>query len=555
AVAAVFAILAGGAARAGTASADPDVPAPDVPAPHVPAPGVPGTALTDVPGLDQSALDVMNQPPYANGRWAVSVRDMDSGEQVVSLNADTFFEPGSVVKTYSVGAAWQEFGPDSTIVTPVKTTGQTTDGVLAGDLILVGKGDITLGGRTNADGSVDYTNLDHNDANGIPGATLTPEDPLAGINQLAAQVKAAGIDEVSGDVIVDDRLWDPAELADQPISPIIVNQNLIDLTTTPTDVGDAAAVAMSPVVAPWTIDNRVTTVAAGTPNTGFTARSADQKTIVMEGTIAADAGPTLQVFAFDDPATFARTAYIEALQRAGVTVTADPVVPNPAGNLPPTAEVDALPSVAELTSLPFVEEATYTMKISYNRGAQTFICRLAVAAGSTDCDDGLARAEEIWAAAGLDTTTAVLIVGSGLPGNMLTANGQVQLQSLMAARPEALVAVVPPRPAFDWSTLLFKVQSGQPFPVTVSPLCRTKTTQCAREAGCAPAAVTGVGSRVMGHRPAFSEGSDVLPATAFRVNMSHGNSRVFHVARRCITVPRVLPSSDAFTPWFGCVLE
>lgn len=427
AVAAVFAILAGGAARAGTASADPDVPAPHVP----------GTALTEVPGLDQSALDVMNQPPYANGRWAVSVRDMDSGEQVVSLNADTFFEPGSVVKTYSVGAAWQEFGPDSTIVTPVKTTGQTTDGVLAGDLILVGKGDITLGGRTKADGTVDYTNLDHNDANGIPGATLTPEDPLAGINQLAAQVKAAGIDEVSGDVIVDDRLWDPAELADQPISPIIVNQNLIDLTTTPTDVGDAAAVAMSPVVAPWTIDNRVTTVAAGTPNTGFTARSADQKTIVMEGTIAADAGPTLQVFAFDDPATFARTAYIEALQRAGVTVTADPVVPNPAGNLPPTAEVDALPSVAELTSLPFVEEATYTMKISYNRGAQTFICRLAVAAGSTDCDDGLARAEEIWSAAGLDTTTAVLIDGSGLPGNMLTANGQVQLQSLMAARPDA----------------------------------------------------------------------------------------------------------------------
>jgi D-alanyl-D-alanine carboxypeptidase/D-alanyl-D-alanine-endopeptidase (penicillin-binding protein 4) len=403
--------------------------------PASPAPS--DTALTDVPGLDQSALDVMNQPAYVNGRWAVAVRDMETGEQIVSLNASTFFEPGSVAKTYSIGAAWQHFGPDSTITTPVKSTGDVADGVLTGNLILVGQGDLTMNGRTKADGTVDYTNLDHNDANGVPGATLTTEDPLTGINQLAAQVKAAGINAIAGDVIVDDRLWDPAELDGQPITPIIVNQNVIDLTTTPTSVGQTASTAMSPVVAPWTIDDRVLTVAAGTPDTGFTARSLDQKTIVLEGTIAEDAGPTLKVLAFDDPATFARTAYIEALARAGVTVTADPTAANPATALPSGAEVAALPSVAALTSLPFLEEATYTMKISYNRGAQTFICRLAVAAGSTDCDDGLAHAREIWDAAGLDTTQAVLIDGSGLPGNMITANNEVQLQTLMATRADA----------------------------------------------------------------------------------------------------------------------
>ena len=76
--------------------------------------------LTSVPGLDPSALVVMNKPPYANGQWAIAVSDMDSGEKIISLNADVLVVPGSVVKTYSVGAAWQQFGPDSTIVTPVK---------------------------------------------------------------------------------------------------------------------------------------------------------------------------------------------------------------------------------------------------------------------------------------------------------------------------------------------------------------------------------------------------------------------------------------------------
>lgn len=397
----------------------------------------PNTHPPSVPGLDQSALDVMNQPPYANARWAIAVEDMDTGEQIISLNADTFFEPGSVAKTYSIGAAWQQFGRNSTVVTPVKRTGETTAGVLAGDLILVGQGDLTMGGRTKPDGTVDFTNLDHNDANGVPGATLTPEDPLTGLNQLAAQVKASGINAVDGDVIVDNRLWDSAELDDQPITPIIINQNVIDLTSTPGAVGEPATVVMSPVVSPWSIDNRVLTVAPGTEDIGFTARSSDQKTIVLEGTIAADAAPTVKVLAFDDPATFARTAFIEALARAGVTVSADPTAANPSAALPPTTEVEALPSAAELTSLPFIEEATYTMKISYNRGAQTFICRLAVAAGSTDCDDGLGFAGTIWTHAGLDTTQAVLIDGSGLPGNMITGNSQVQLQSIMAARPDA----------------------------------------------------------------------------------------------------------------------
>ena len=76
------------------------------------------------------------------------------------------------------------------------------------------------------------------------------------------------------------------------------------------------------------------------------------------------------------------------------------------------------------------------MKISYNRGAQTFICRLAVTDGSKDCDDGMPVAGQIWKDAGLDTTGASLIDGSGLGGNFVTAKNAAQVQRLMAERPD-----------------------------------------------------------------------------------------------------------------------
>ena len=403
--------------------------------PAAPSPSADGS----VPGLPAAALEVMQQPQYAQGRWLVSVQDIDTGEVLIDLDADTMAEPGSFVKTYSAGAAWVKWGPDHTVTTPVKQNGTLAGGTLTGDLVLVGQGDLTLGGRTKADGTVDYANLDHNDANPLPGATLTPEDPLTGLDELATQVKASGITTVNGDVVVDDRLFQ-GTLARQPITPIIVNQNLLDLLVTPgAAAGDAATVALTPAVAPWTVRNEVTTVAAGKAAKleDPVLDPGDPHTIVMQGTVAAGSDPALKVWAFADPATFARTAFIEALARAGVTVSADPLTDNPDASLPAEDAVTALPSVAELESLPLGEEVTYVMKISYNRGAQTLICLLAADAGDPTCEEGLGQAQEIWADAGLDTLGASLVDGSGLEGNFITPRNAVDIQTIMADRPDA----------------------------------------------------------------------------------------------------------------------
>jgi D-alanyl-D-alanine carboxypeptidase/D-alanyl-D-alanine-endopeptidase (penicillin-binding protein 4) len=386
--------------------------------------------------LPEAAREVMSKPAYSNARWQISATDLDSGEVLLAVDADKMGEPASFTKTYSTGAAWLTWGPDHTLVTPVKRTGEVVGGVLQGDLVLVGKGDITMGGRTKPDGTVDYTNLDHNDANPLPGATLTPEDPLTGLNDLAAQVKASGIDSVSGQVVVDDRLFQ-GELAEEPISPIVINQNILDLMITPGEEGQPATVELTPAVSPWRVQSDIQTVAAGEDARVQDPEDAGGGVITISGTIAADADPQLKIFALEDPATFARTAFIEALGRAGVTVGADPVATNSTAALAAQADVEKLPSVAEFESLPLSEQVTYIMKISYNRGAQTYVCLLAVEAGSDDCDDGMAEMGDVWRDAGLDTLGVSLVDGSGLTGNFITAENGVQAQAIMAARPDA----------------------------------------------------------------------------------------------------------------------
>lgn len=383
-----------------------------------------------------AALEVMNQPQYANGRWLISVKDLETGEVLIDLDADQMAEPASFTKSYSVGAAWLKWGPDHVVTTPVKRTGEVSGATLDGDLVLVGKGDITLGGRTKPDGTVDFTDLDHNDANPLPGATLTTEDPLTGLDDLAAQVKASGIEVVTGTVVVDDRLFQ-GDLDDEPISPIVVNQNLIDVLITPGAAGEPATVEMTPAVAPWHVVSTVQTVAAGEGFSITDPASTGGGVLAVAGTIAADSEPVLKVYAVEDPATFARTAFIEALGRAGVSVGGDPIAENSTASLAAKEDVDALPSVAEFDSLPLSQQATYIMKISYNRGAQTYVCLLSVEAGADDCSAGLEQVGELWADAGLDTLGVSLIDGSGLNGNYVTPENGVAMQTIMAERPDA----------------------------------------------------------------------------------------------------------------------
>ena len=74
---------------------------------------------------------------------------------------------------------------------------------------------------------------------------------------------------MTGDVIVDDRLFDSFRVPNQQllITPIMVNENMVDVTVVPTQVGRDASVDWRPRTAAFGVTGTVATTAAGTPDT------------------------------------------------------------------------------------------------------------------------------------------------------------------------------------------------------------------------------------------------------------------------------------------------
>jgi D-alanyl-D-alanine carboxypeptidase len=355
--------------------------------------------------LPQEIRTIMEKPRYADATWALHVVDLKSGDVIYDLNSDQRLLTGSVRKLYSVGTALNKLGPDDRFKTPVFRSGEVdASGNLKGDLILVAKGDLTLGGRDCGHDCIAYTDFDHNDANSLGSAILTPADPLAGLNKLAAQVAASGIKTVAGDVIIDDRLFPQFRVPNQDllITPIAINENRIDVTILPTTPGKAANIEWRPHTAAFEVENKVKTVAAGEESKVTLTQENGHKGVVS-GTIAVDYVPPLgvktlvQTFRTDLPSappdnavSFARTTFIEALERAGITVNAKLVAPNPRHKLPSPDAYSAGTKVAEFVSPPYSQYSRLILKVSLNLGANLSLMLFGLANGVDTVQPALA---------------------------------------------------------------------------------------------------------------------------------------------------------------------
>ncbi len=346
--------------------------------------------------LPKAIRAIMEKSRYSQATWGLRVVDMKSGHVIYDLHSHDKLLTGSVRKLYSVGVTLTKLGPNHRFITPVFRNGKVDgSGDLDGDLILVAKGDLTMGGRDNGNGTVAVTDFDHCDANNLGSAILTRPNPLAGFDKLADQVAASGIKKISGDVIVDDRLFKAFRVPNQKlqITPIIVNDNRIDVTILPTKPGERARVEWRPHTAAFQVTSDVVTVAAG-KTTGVTLTHVDAHHGVVSGQIAVGYTPPLpgvktlvQTFRIDDPqgpqdpAAFARTIFIEALRRAGVTVNAPLVAPNPASKLPPASSYRDDTRVAELLSAPYEQYTKLILKVSHNLGANLSLMLFGLANG------------------------------------------------------------------------------------------------------------------------------------------------------------------------------
>ncbi|PZR58272.1 MAG: peptidase S13 [Candidatus Meridianibacter frigidus] len=401
--------------------------------------GVLSSASAAPPTVPSDIRAVFNKPAYRNATWGLRV--LDGKRVLIDFNSDRQLFIGSVRKVFSVGALLNAVGASHTYDTPVYRQGSIDNkNVLHGSLIVVASGDLTMGGRTNPDGTVAVSTWDHNEADSLGNAILTRPDPLAGYRRLARAVKAAGIDRVAGDVIIDDRLFQPFDFRSEfRVRPIFVNDDVVDFTIVPVRrPGTRGNLTWRPMSAALAIDNRLTTGAPNSKNTlaidpmlprciGMPACSATVKGSLPSNFVPPLTGrPVLvRTVRIVQPTNYARTVFIESLKLAGVAVNRPAVEPNPSRLLPTRASYRPNAKVAQLNGLSYAQDAKLILKISYNIGADTSLVLYGLTRGVNTMSKSLqVERENLAIRYGVRSSQYHFIDGSG-GGDTTATNGAV----------------------------------------------------------------------------------------------------------------------------------
>jgi D-alanyl-D-alanine carboxypeptidase/D-alanyl-D-alanine-endopeptidase (penicillin-binding protein 4) len=160
--------------------------------------------------------------PVSKGEWGLFIVDAASGEVLYEKNSASYFVPASNMKLLSTALALDKLGVNYRFRTTVETNGVLSpSGLLTGHLILVGRGDPNLSNRK-------FPFETREEFDGPPDKVLA---------ELADQLIARGLKQISGDIVGDDsyfpreRYPDGWEIDDMvweygaAISAIVVDDN------------------------------------------------------------------------------------------------------------------------------------------------------------------------------------------------------------------------------------------------------------------------------------------------------------------------------------------
>jgi len=393
--------------------------------------------------LSKRVEEHLAQPHFKTAHWGFLFVDLKTGEVILERSSEKLFVPASTTKLFSTAAALDALGGDYRFHTPIYRRGSVDEnGRLDGDLILFASGDLTLGGRTNEKGEIAFQDTDHIYANWSNDAKLTTQDPLAGIHELAKKVAAAGIRKVKGEVLIDDRLFTHTEgsgSGPQTITPIMVNDNVLDFTFDPTEPGQPAKTTWRPHTALFNVHFDVQTVKENEPLETH-IRHTEGGHIRVTGKIPASRSHLVRITEVPNPAAFARAVLIESLRKHGVEVTAELSQKQTIKSLPDHDKYHDLTKVAELVSPPFAENAKLVLKVSHNLHASALPLLVAVKHGKHTIGDGMKLEREFLAKSGVDVDTISFGGGAGgARSDYVTPAATVQLLRHMAGRPDFFV--------------------------------------------------------------------------------------------------------------------
>jgi PBP4 family serine-type D-alanyl-D-alanine carboxypeptidase len=355
---------------------------------------------------------IVERPAFAHARFGLAVHDVERGRAIYEHHAHDIFAGASTTKIPTVTFALALLGPDFRFRTRLVRSGYLDGaGTLYGDLVLLASGDPNLSGRVTPDGQLDFQNVDH--SIGWPKARLVERNPLQVIDALAVGVRDAGVRRVTGTLLVDTHLFpegyrEPG--TETIVSPIAVNDNLIDITVT---AGRCAGERLSYEIRPRSgyvrfIDLATTGEIGSDPTLSFSSERRELDgtwSVEIRGTVPA--GTTyLARFAVESPLRFARTLLIEALAANGIVVEGAIFG---VGRAMEAVSADAK-VLSEHVSPPLKDVVKVVMKVSQNLHAEMLIpvigATLRGVHGAGAVAAGYACGAELLASWGLDMTGA-----------------------------------------------------------------------------------------------------------------------------------------------------
>jgi len=350
---------------------------------------LPCAAIAD--GLPEQSRAVVKQQLVPDEDVTVVVRDVDTGESLVEMNADVSRTPASVMKLLPTYAALDILGPAYTWRTRAYAEGTLSRGVLKGNLYLQGGG-----------------------------------DPLMTIERwwrFVTDLRQTGLKVIEGDVIIDDTLFappteDPGDFDGRPhrtynVLPnaLLVNLQSSEFIVRPADDAQSVEVAVDPFPSNLRVENRirpVTARCAGRNRTFNIQQPVDDPTrVVVSGTVSVSCPRQSVRRVILTPAEFAYGTFRQLWEQQGGTIK---------GGLQRAPVPTTARELLSQESLTLAEIIRVTNKFSSNVMARTLVLTLDAEKGNLPATPagGEAVINDWLKSRGLEFPELVISNGSGL---------------------------------------------------------------------------------------------------------------------------------------------
>jgi len=377
-----------------------------------------GDAL--VAKIEAATNKLLSNEQLSRGAIGIAVIDVESGKVLSAADPQKSLIPASLMKVVTTATALDVLGESYRFTTELCYTGTLENGVLTGDVLIIGGGDPSLGG-------------------GRPSGALRLTELL---DRWADAIQAAGITKIQGNIIGEESLdpgaepspyWQWNDIGNYygaGAGALMINENkyTLKLQRTANVGGKPKILAYDPDPGQLRWINSLLSGAANSGDQSYIFGAPGTMDRVIQGTIPAGKGVFKVKGSLPHPARHAADWLAEALEDRGIEITGDAIAATrpDAKSLATSLDIFDSPTLKEL-----VKQTNFK---SVNLFAESFFNALGRHWGvQNDPAEVGERIVAHWKSRGLDTKGWEQFDGSGLTmRNMITPLQLTQLLQLVA---------------------------------------------------------------------------------------------------------------------------